>query len=1132
MLRHTLAALAALALTCTVAHGQDADALKKSGTLLYASFDRGARPDFFAGRDPMAGVETRGETVDGVRGKAWSGPLTWHAAGNVDAERGTIAFYARRPDLLVLSREWGASHRMLTVAPEGNALRAWALDLAGFARGSDVRVDGIDLAQWRHYALVWDRLHGVRFFIDGRLAGEDWGPGRGWLRLLTPCAITTGKDTALDELYVFDHALAGNEVIALMQGRLPRPAPPQLAVTPRVIEEIGFRAAGADLFAIGRKPLIIRQVQVRDAMSRKVRMTWAHDGRNHPSWPDVYTSEHEILDVYPEDEPFNYVTLDGLLSGVRVFELDKKSRNRRALFSVPAGQARWYGRKIDERTIKHLQIQRPRGPAGAEATRVLNEVRLFNVGRLRYIGATGRVAYGLGEPLPPEKLGDAGARLLELVPRRNRKSLTLIPGGRAHGGTVELGPLASLQLIGKPSGKRFHACGLLVDLIVESPHEDDVLEIVLREPADGFRELLRLPLRLELEQGRGRVDLCIMLRGFVLDKGERLWLSLGTLKGGLKINAGFSRIMLLGGEPATVRREAVEDLFQVAQKLFAWADRAHPWGLDFEKAPLTQPYGGFCASELDRLLRKVLALEPDHFEARATFAEIHARPLPAKRLSFPLVPGVPAWAVYGREVLRANLRISHWWHDKRLMAGGRLGGTPVGDTRLAARQALGGALGDTRTLELMQRVADADGLNSLLPCPSLLVLRYGAPRNILRTFERRDDPRLGELLPGPLGWAWYSGDPAATQRVLQTYSARTLSTGPGTWPRQLRYTLYLLSGDRTYLVPGELSPYYRETPPAKWRHDFKADADRLLADAEKDRAALRYESRLDEVFALAFVQTGDKRYLTEGLRIALEELAAGREYLDSTAGRPTGRFSVPPGSCLLGEMFCGGCLPDRRTALLGGMRVTWDGLGDDVVAIVTRGSPTGLRISACNFSPVPRTVGLRAWRLQRGDYALSVGPDRDDDGTADSMAYPAVIADVRRGRRIRVPLLPGLNVITLGLANPLPPLGRLPDPAVDAAAIVYDPRTDTVEAKVYNLGAVDAHDVIVTLSADGRVLRQVKLERIAWPGTQRPAPGTVRYPGAAALDARRLRVTVAMAGDEITTENNTAEIPWGVKPAR
>ncbi|MDP6504641.1 MAG: hypothetical protein QF886_13545, partial [Planctomycetota bacterium] len=83
--------------------------------------------------------------------------------------------------------------------------------------------------------------------------------------------------------------------------------------------------------------------------------------------------------------------------------------------------------------------------------------------------------------------------------------------------------------------------------------------------------------------------------------------------------------------------------------------------------------------------------------------------------------------------------------------------------------------------------------------------------------------------------------------------------------------------------------------------------------------------------------------------------------------------------------------------------------------------------SLFSFAKNKRRIGLRVWRLARGNYQLLVGPDLNGDGQQDSVQFALSAEDVRRGSLIRFDLSPGLSVLHLKQTKPLPKLGRLPD---------------------------------------------------------------------------------------------------------
>jgi len=585
-----------------------------------------------------------------------------------------------------------------------------------------------------------------------------------------------------------------------------------------------------------------------------------------------------------------------------------------------------------------------------------------------------------------------------------------------------------------------------------------------------------------------------------------------------------------------------------------------------------------------------------------TWAEIHQKPRVKERITLEVPEGVPAWAVYGREVMRSLLRYAHWWHDNRLMEDGQLGGGWNDDPCLTAYFTLQAALGDQKALNVIQSVADGwvensghnkDGFNNRRMdylhssdetagrC-NLLKLKYGSVRNVLRSMAccrnlkawLKPAPNGALSLGGhdvwsghvagppwtgayvfnvfsdPVAWAWYSGDPSVTKlmlRMADTYLdaaeklwkqnprqfnvALGMNAKTGEWrpssasgqsgKEEFFFTAYVLSGfDKKYLKPGLRRKIHaglalRELP-VKERtkyYNAKATADGLIG---RNRQSYELNTILEPAFILAYQQTGEESYLSEGLRICLEELLWGAEYMNSAAEKPTDRVLPPPGIKTLGHMMCGGKPPCDRTAQFGSMRVTWEDIGDEVVALVDEEGPTGVTIRAYNFADKPKTVGMRFWRLERGEYSISVEPTG-----APGDASTTGVGDLRRGTRVEATLQPGLQRITVKQTRSLPPLPKqLPDVAVSAWFIERE-ADGTVRVPVYNIGSADTGPVQVKVLVNGIQNINTQVSNIPWPKDFHAKPAVMQF---RMPDVQTIRVEVGLVGgEEITGENNVTE---------
>jgi|GEM_PF-5888633 len=199
--------------------------LKNAATLLYISYNNNTRPDYFVGADPQKGFDNKGNIITGARRNGCAAEkLLYHPQGNLNDQRGTIAFHARfapgQQDFLTLRSTRPTGSPMMQLLLTDGYLRPWVYDQSGFAIGWDYDARQIDLRRWHHMAIVWDRDFGSRFFIDGKVVSGDW-PNGGWSGVLTPNQIEIHAPEGIDELYVFGRALTAEQIAGLMRGRLP-----------------------------------------------------------------------------------------------------------------------------------------------------------------------------------------------------------------------------------------------------------------------------------------------------------------------------------------------------------------------------------------------------------------------------------------------------------------------------------------------------------------------------------------------------------------------------------------------------------------------------------------------------------------------------------------------------------------------------------------------------------------------------------------------------------------------------------------------------------------------------------------------------------------------------------------------
>ncbi len=189
------------------------------GQTFYASFDAGVNADQATGRaEPHAGADV--VRTPGKFGQAAPMGLVYSAEENLQAARGTLAFWVRVPELpnrfdvrrliFVQSKERGHWNSLVNIEWQESVFRAQVFDFAhGHGFHDPAGLPAFRADTWHHVALVWDAAQGARFLLDGKLTGSTWGK-QAWWNLPTPHAIHLycPEDALYDELYAY--------------GRLPR----------------------------------------------------------------------------------------------------------------------------------------------------------------------------------------------------------------------------------------------------------------------------------------------------------------------------------------------------------------------------------------------------------------------------------------------------------------------------------------------------------------------------------------------------------------------------------------------------------------------------------------------------------------------------------------------------------------------------------------------------------------------------------------------------------------------------------------------------------------------------------------------------------------------------------------------
>lgn len=271
----------AMVLAVLSAQGQE------SGLLFQASFDGSVEATYAQGAaTPL--TATNVQFVPGVRGQAVKLPpgavLGYATTGNLNPDRGTVAFWLQRPvlsaeELATLRKVWRARYLFGGMTKNGGMVNIrlgfadfLVTELAGRKLSSSI-YGTWEAGTWHHVAVTWDKDNETCLYMDGQSLPYG-GETLGGLRYRCPfepetasemyvgCRGETGQsDLPIDELRVFGRVLSGEEVRGLVREM----APLHCQVLPQILTP-GQNQLRLQVLNQGRQTLDLQMAwEVRDA---------------------------------------------------------------------------------------------------------------------------------------------------------------------------------------------------------------------------------------------------------------------------------------------------------------------------------------------------------------------------------------------------------------------------------------------------------------------------------------------------------------------------------------------------------------------------------------------------------------------------------------------------------------------------------------------------------------------------------------------------------------------------------------------------------------------------------------------------------------------------------------------------
>jgi hypothetical protein len=339
---------------------------QEPGLLFYLSGDHGFNADYAAGGKPQPNFLKDVKILPGGAKGSYlqcgnNQLLSYWAPGNIYSQRGTLSFYWRSRDPVdatefPIFRVGYGDHSSwdmvwLRIDYNGHGFDAFVTDInLGRTRVSYTMPNFPKPNEWIHLALAWDETSGIRFYVNGKLAGEkaatgmfdaaldQFGPHS---RIIAPTGVESSynydRGGDIDELRIYDRMLSDDNIASLARGETPQSIPPvhRALTQPDWQKEwyfhYGWNRPNDIPAPLPATDTTIRKVEIHDAYDLK-RWWWkGTDGIRETTWPGVYNRSTLVgrfdyfqlpdwdcyalsgksVTFYMPDEPWNHLEIQG-----------------------------------------------------------------------------------------------------------------------------------------------------------------------------------------------------------------------------------------------------------------------------------------------------------------------------------------------------------------------------------------------------------------------------------------------------------------------------------------------------------------------------------------------------------------------------------------------------------------------------------------------------------------------------------------------------------------------------------------------------------------------------------------------------------------------------------------------------
>lgn len=675
--------LGCLAMTAVV------DAADDPHLLFYCPFDSNTTAVVAGGlATPYTSAVTNepGKVGNSVRTLRTYQALTYDGRGNIDLNRGTVAFYFR-PNFDVVEDEWAP---ILNVGTDIEGYWNHALDLIRidqmlfsqlFDVGRYTRRLGMPIVgrwkkgEWVHLAVTWDRQQGIRVYENGEEKASSWGNHRWhWNQVPSYLNLNGGyystQDANWDEFRIYSRALPATAIVALIKGETPKVEPvpllPAAEYEKTERDRYGWTAEDVKSLPVaGSAPLEFKWARIERTVDCKRPMAQPFEGFPATCWPHARygaSISGKQLEIYfAPDVEYDRMRLFAQRPFSGRLAQPQSIGDPKVLTEVKADRPIWRTTLKSPLRSPLLLLQRDDGWIGQVDFYQCREAKSPKVSRTLVSG--NRISR-----LPDT---EAGMALKSGLSPHELRGVNLTAGEAPGAWTLHTPAFEGFQMLSEPLTNSVPLQGLVVKLDMKALKSDTAFSVKVREPVWQQREWCNADLL--ARAGTKEITLVLRPRPLLTRAGEPLAIEVVADSAiEWKLGKGRCTVGLIEGSREHILPVHIADQMEFIREAFSEMSEGHV----FDYAGGNRPMWG----RLSRPCEAFNEIAPDH----PVFMQLKRRlgwEKERKPYPTPANPsGAPEWALWQQETLSLVKQLVHWIIDNRQISNGEFGGVWGDDT--------------------------------------------------------------------------------------------------------------------------------------------------------------------------------------------------------------------------------------------------------------------------------------------------------------------------------------------------------------------------------------------------------------------------------------------------------------------